>query len=214
LLLPLVCLIVAGPINRAWLSDQDPWDHYAYLSCSDGIAFGCLVALACARLRIPGHALRFSLVAGAVIASLIFLFTDEDATTGLAQYGLNDTILEIGVGMMLLALGSGVGNATLSRGTGWLRAIGRSSYEIYLFHMLVVLGLMTLFKRLQPAPTWIPCWYAAMILLSLLLGGLISRFYSEPLNSVLRSGGRLEMLHVQRRQTIGRRESEDLPVER
>jgi peptidoglycan/LPS O-acetylase OafA/YrhL len=45
---------------------------------------------------------------------------------------------------MLLAFGGGVGNRTLAVGTGWLRAIGRSSYEIYLVHMLVVLGLMDL----------------------------------------------------------------------
>src|ERR1700761_3820811 len=67
LLFPLACLIVAGPINRVWLADQDPWGTYAYLSCSDGIAFGCLVALACARLRIPRPALRFAFIAGATI---------------------------------------------------------------------------------------------------------------------------------------------------
>src|SRR5438445_8148547 len=56
-------------------------------------------------------------------------------------------------------------NRALSVGTGWLRAIGRQSYEIYLFHMFVVLGLMALLKRMHPEPAMIPVWYLAMLLL-------------------------------------------------
>jgi len=87
---------------------------------------------------------------------------------------------------MLLALGSGVGNEALSRGTGWVRAIGRSSYEIYLVHMLIVLGLMDLFKRLKPATSMVPLWYLAMLLLSVLLGLGLSRYYAQPMNHRLR----------------------------
>ena len=46
LLLPLVCLLILGPVDRTVFADQDPWGQYAYLSCMDGIAFGCLAALA------------------------------------------------------------------------------------------------------------------------------------------------------------------------
>ena len=48
---------------------------------------------------------------------------------------------------MLVPLGKGIGNRAMARGTTWLRAIGRWSYEIYLFHMLAILGLMAWFKQ-------------------------------------------------------------------
>ncbi len=186
LLLPLAFLLVLGPISRTVLADQEPWGQYAYLSCMDGIAFGCLAALAVARLELGRRALRRALGAGAALACVVILTCNEDSHAGLARFGLNVTLLEAGVALVLVALGSGVGNEVLSRGTGWLRAIGRSSYEIYLFHMLIVLGLMGLFKRLQPPTSTIPVWYLAMLLLSVLLGMVLSRFFSEPLNHWLR----------------------------
>ena len=189
LLLALLALIVIGPINRTLLVEQDPWGSYAYLSCTDGIAFGCLAAIAAARLKLSERALRLVLLTGAALGVLVILLLNEDGHAGLSRVGLNVTILEAGVGMMLWAFGSGVGNAIFSVGTGWVRAIGRCSYEIYLFHMLVVLGLMHLFKAIQPRTALIPLWYAAMLLLSILVGGAIAWLYSEPLNRRLRVSG-------------------------
>jgi peptidoglycan/LPS O-acetylase OafA/YrhL len=186
LIWPLLCLIIIGPINRTRLAEQDPWGAYAYLSCMDGIAFGCLAALAAERLRFSQSTLRGLLAAGAIAAVLVLFLCNEDEHTGLARYGLNVTILEAGIALVLVAMGNGIAKEAMSSGTGWLRAIGRSSYEIYLFHMLVVLGLMSLLKRLHPALSMIALWYGAMLLLSLSLGYIVSRLYSEPLNRRLR----------------------------
>lgn len=187
LLWPLLCLIAIGPINRVLLADQEPWGDYAYLSCMDGIAFGCLAALVCARRRLSLRALRVGVTVGAITAVLIVALYKENVHSGLTRYGLNVTVLELAIALVLLALGSGVANATLSTGTRWLRTIGRSSYEIYLFHMLVVLGLMGLFKQMRPPQATIPVWYVAMLISSVLLGCTASRLYSEPLNRKLRS---------------------------
>jgi peptidoglycan/LPS O-acetylase OafA/YrhL len=183
---PLLGLIVIGPINRTWLADQDPWGDYAYLSCMDGIAFGCLAALVCAKYRFSRRALRVGLAVGATVACLVLIFCNENERTGLARFGLNVTVLELAVALLLVAFGSGVGNAAWSRGTRWLRLIGGCSYEIYLFHMLVVLSLISLFKGIKPPTATIPLWYVAMFGLSVLLGYGVSRVYSEPLNRVLR----------------------------
>src|SRR5580698_4143449 len=48
----LACLLVLGPLNRTAFADEDPWGQYAYLSCMDGIAFGCIAALASARMQL------------------------------------------------------------------------------------------------------------------------------------------------------------------
>jgi peptidoglycan/LPS O-acetylase OafA/YrhL len=187
LLIPATCLIVLGPINRVIYADQEPWGSYAYLSCMDGMAFGCLAALVVARLKLSEHFLRGSLVAGAIIATLVLtLYNANEHHVGLARAGLNVTALEFGVALMLIPLGKGVGNRAMSFGTAWLRAVGRWSYEIYLFHMLVILGLMTWFKREEHSGGATVAMYGVMLLISIGLGFLVSRYFSEPLNRRLR----------------------------
>jgi peptidoglycan/LPS O-acetylase OafA/YrhL len=183
----LLLLIIAGPINRVIYADDQPWGAYAYLSCMDGMAFGCLAALVSARVNLSDRVLRVSLVAGALMALAIVVFCDEDNYhVGLASYGLNFTLLELGVAMMLVALGKGVGNRTMSFGTSWLRALGRWSYEIYLFHMLPLLGLIAWFKQSdRPAYAFVVA-YLVMLLASIALGFLVFRYFSEPLNRKLR----------------------------
>ena len=186
-LLALGALIIIGPVSRTLLGEADPWREYAYLSCTDAIAFGCIAAVvAHRRLLVPRH-LRIALTAGSAISVLTIVLCNEDAHTGLARFGLDVTALEIGIGLMVVAFGSGVGNATIARGTGWLRAVGRSSYEIYLFHMLIVLALIALVRRWHAAPGTLPLWYGVMLAGSILLGHAIARGYSEPLNRRIRT---------------------------
>jgi peptidoglycan/LPS O-acetylase OafA/YrhL len=108
------------------------------------------------------------------------------ASLDLTASGLHITVLELGVALLLLALAGNVGNTVFSRWTTWIQFVGRSSYEIYLTHMFVVLGMMQLFKS-QQGHSLIPVWYAAMLLLSIALGYLVSRFYSEPANVAIRT---------------------------
>lgn len=189
LLLPLLVLIVLGPINRAIYAGQEPLASYAYLSCMDGMAFGCLAALICARVTMSKRVLRASLVLGAVIAILVLtLCNSNDSQAGLARFGLNVTALEVGVALMLIPLGKGIGNRAMEHGTSRLRAIGRWSYEIYLFHMLPILGLMLWFKQDERSGLAIVSMYVVMLLTSIALGFVISRYFSEPLNRRLRAG--------------------------
>ena len=185
-LLALVTLMIVGPITRSLLGDADPWREYAYLSCTDAIAFGCVAALVCHRRLLGPRSSRVALLAGASISVLTVVLFNEDARTGIARFGLNVTSLELGVALMVVAFGNGVGNAALARGTHWLRAIGRCSYEIYLFHMLIVLGLIAVVRQLHPPRATLPIWYGAMLGASILLGYVVARSYSEPLNRGIR----------------------------
>lgn len=184
LLLPLFGLILIGPVNRYLIGgDNQPWEEYAYLSCMDAIAFGCLAALASARLHLSAISLRVALAIGAALAIWIVVFGGRGWSYGTA---LDVTMLAAGVALMLLAFSRGVGNRALAVGTGWLRTIGRASYEVYLFHMLVVLWLIDLFKRAHAPNSLIPAAYATMLILSLALGYAVFRLYSEPANRALR----------------------------
>ena len=64
--------------------------------------------------------------------------------------------------------------------------LGQRSYEVYLTHMFVVLGLFGVFVRLGKPLVGVPGLFLAVILISGLLGELVARFYSEPMNRLLR----------------------------
>jgi len=189
LLVPLLGLIIIGPFNRTALAGRDPWEDYAYLSCMDGIAFGCLAALLAARLRQRlGLGVSRSMMAlGIAAVALIVVFRSLPLSRGLHELGLGVSVLELGVALILIALSRGVGSAVLARGTGWIRAVGRCSYEIYLTHMLVILGLVPFIMGSKPAAPWILVWYAVLLLSSVALGWIVNSVYSEPLNRALRS---------------------------
>jgi len=186
----MVALIVIGPLNRVALEGREPWDEYAYLSCMDGVAFGCIAAWVAARVRLSRPVLRGALAAGTLPAISIVVFRKQVSDLGLTGMGLNITILEMGMALVLMALAGGVGNTALSRGTGWLQLAGRCSYEIYLTHMFVVLGLMHPFRTLfETGPASFAVYgitYAIMLVLSILVGYIVERRFSDPLHTALR----------------------------
>lgn len=187
LLVPLLALIVIGPFSRTALAGQTPWEEYAYLSCMDGIAFGCLAALLTARLRVSLNVLRSMMALGIAAVALIVAFPNSVPSRGLDQVGLGVSVLELGVALILSALSQGIGSKLLERGTGWMRSVGRCSYEIYLTHMLVILGLMPFITASRPDGAWIRVWYVALLISSVASGWIVHGLYSEPLNRTLRS---------------------------
>jgi peptidoglycan/LPS O-acetylase OafA/YrhL len=187
LLVPLLALIVLGPFNRIALAGREPWADYAYLSCMDGIAFGCLAALLTAYRPPSARALRSMLALGIAAMSLIVLFRTSVPSRALHELGLGSSVLELGVALLLVALSRGIGRTWLARCTGWMRALGRCSYEIYLTHMLVILGMMPFIEASKPTTAWLVVWYVALLLSSVALGWVVHHFYSEPLNRALRA---------------------------
>jgi peptidoglycan/LPS O-acetylase OafA/YrhL len=65
---------------------------------------------------------------------------------------------------------------------------GERSYEIYLSHMFLVLALYAVFSQRRGKPlVGVPVLFASVILTAALLGELLARFYSEPMNRLLRN---------------------------
>jgi peptidoglycan/LPS O-acetylase OafA/YrhL len=64
--------------------------------------------------------------------------------------------------------------------------LGQRSYEIYLTHMFVVIGFFVLFTQLGRPLRGVPILFVAVVLAAALLGDLVARFYSEPMNRLLR----------------------------
>jgi peptidoglycan/LPS O-acetylase OafA/YrhL len=199
----LCCFLVLGPWARVHTQNQY-WADNGYLSCMDGIALGCLAAIAVTKLRITRRP-TFALGAlGALLCIFIDVFRATAFRAGLYKIGLDITTLELGTALLLVCLQlrfeescrerrSTVGNNSLRavsrslfRSTGWLRWFGRNSYEIYLTHMFVVWPLVILFQHFgmpANAALWL---FLVTTALAGLLGWAVARFYSEPLNHWLR----------------------------
>jgi peptidoglycan/LPS O-acetylase OafA/YrhL len=202
------CLVVIGPYARVH-TQNELWSDYGYLSCMDGIAFGCLAAILSAAFRFARKQNLALAISGTSLLVFIGVFRGSAHRLGFYKIGLDVTILELGTALLLIALQQQFENqsssqdslanqaarskpqklaATLSRSTAFLRWFGRNSYEVYLTHMLVVWPIVVLFFhfKLGINTSWL--WFLAATALAGLLGGLIARFYSEPLNRRLRSG--------------------------
>lgn len=187
--------IALGPWSRVVNAETAPWDEYAYLSCLDGIAFGCLAAwlqLRAARKRGQGAASGARtwsrLAFGAACMLLVIVARETVVDLELVDTGLHITVLAVGTALVLWSL---VELATTSPKAQrarrlWLQTVGESSYEIYLTHMFAVLAAPSLFRASGASLPWVFAFYAATGLASVALGYLVSRYYGAPLAAALR----------------------------
>lgn len=183
----LLVFVALGPVARAVLSHGNPIRHeYSYLGSMDAIAMGCLTALVLSRYRLSKLQVRLCALCGAVLLASILCLSIRLDQWGFRRSGLDMTVVAVGTCMLVAAAAQG----------GWrspraLRPLllpGRRSYEIYLTHMFVVLTFFAGFIALGKPPSVVPLFFVAAIVVATLLGELVARLYSEPLNALLRSG--------------------------
>ena len=182
-------LIVVGPIWRATHAASEYVELNAYLACFDGIAFGCAAALLAKRVRIPASAIRPARVG---VASLMTVFYLSASIRVTAVYGV--TLMAFGTAILLLLVARPATRAAeapaLAPILAPLRSGGRLSYELYLFHLLVLASL-----RIVSPPDTTPgadktplC--ILYLVLSFALAAVIARCYANPLNRLIRGEAR------------------------
>lgn len=191
----LIAFVVMGPFARSvWTAGNPIWREKSYLGGMDAIALGCLAALLTNRLRgrvflAPWLSSSFKAL-GAVLLFWIALWPAWPLMRFIGAWGLDGTVLALGACcVMVPAVLSGEEG---SRWTAPVRWFGRNSYEVYMTHefVLMVFALATAdynksILSLSTAQS-IPFWCGLMFLLSAPLGALTTRYYSEPLNRLLR----------------------------
>lgn len=204
----LSCFALIGPFARVQ-THNELWADYGYLSCMDGIALGCLAAMAAAKLRLGDKMNVAFQICGAAMILLITVFRGTSARLALYKAGLDVTTLEIGTVLLLIALQLRskklatpevssfkisvarlklrAAARALFRSTAPLRWFGRNSYEVYLTHMLVVWPMVMLFLHFRQSINTAPLWFLAATALAGIAGYAVARFYSEPLNHRLRA---------------------------
>lgn len=190
----LCCLILFGPFARTpWYTKNDIWAYQSYLGNMDNVALGCLFALLTDRLGRSERFLRSRWplclqVLGAVAMLFVVFWAWPRVLFGwhikhaLGHTGTDVTLL--GFGTCLVMLGSVLRQSTGSSLSFPVRWLGRYSYEVYLTHEFVVMGVLSIFIKLHRGP--IALWISAVIILSGALGFVLSRTISEPANRALR----------------------------
>ena len=181
----LLAFVALGPFARTiWSHGNETWREYSYLGGMDAIALGCLTALLTARRRFGRTALLWLAGVGLALMAFILAFSLRAADWGLMRTGLSMTILAIGTCMVIVA----------SAQTQWrapsllapILVLGRRSYEVYLTHAFIVLGFFHVFLGAGKPIKGVVVLFVATILVSAVLGELVGRFYSEPMNRWLR----------------------------
>ena len=195
LLLPLSCLllrrswmivllccvaIAAGPLYRSQHTDNEIYFMYGYLACFDAIAIGCLTAML-ARREVPdarqGRMLRIA--AGIALAALYLRGIEGHEVFGF-------TLVSLASGVFLL--GSSAPSATeRAPRVSVLRWFGRHSYEIYLFHIIVLAAMRNVVDKAHLSYGARLPWLLLFLCLTALAAALVARYVSEPANAALRS---------------------------
>lgn len=181
----LLGFVALGPFARTvFTHGNETWKEYSYLGGMDAIALGCLTALVASRLRFSRAALRTVGAIGVVLLVFSLCFSLEADAWGLERTGLDMTVVALGTCMVIATVAQK--NWKGPRVISPLLKLGERSYEVYLTHMFVVFGAFGLFVR-AGKPMWgVPALFIGVIAAAGLLGEVVARFYSEPLNRSIR----------------------------
>jgi len=172
-------VILIGPVWRAAHQGSEYLEFNSYLSCFDGIAFGCCAAVLARHVQWTP---RMAGVVCGVVSVLMAWFYLTQWIGHSAVYGVS--LMAFGTAVLLVAQ-SRLSPHT-SRLSAPLRFVGRLSYELYLFHLIVLGALRTIWSPDVISGNAKLILLTAYWTLSILLAVAISRFYAEPLNRRLR----------------------------
>lgn len=182
LLLAWGVFILIGPIWRAAHHGSEYLELNAYLSCFDGIAFGCCAAVMGKHIQISTRSAR---LIGLVAAFAMTWFYLSNSIAVTAVYGVS--LMAFGTAVLVLAQARD-GRSDAAGSLNPLRFCGALSYELYLFHLVVLGGLRSLWAPAATTGNVKLVLLLAYLVLAIVVAVGISRYFSEPLNRRLRHG--------------------------
>jgi peptidoglycan/LPS O-acetylase OafA/YrhL len=186
LLLVLIAFVILGPFARTVFTHGNPvWREYSYLGGMDAIALGCLTALFLSGRQLSRRVIRALAVCGIALLAFCLCLQRLVEVLHLEKLGLDMTIVAAGACMVIAASAATRWHAPPA--LNFLLTYGRRSYEIYLTHMFVVLIVFAFCLRMGRPLFFVPVIFLVILGLSGVLGELVARFYSEPVNQWLRA---------------------------
>lgn len=188
-IIPMLFFIVLGPFARTTFTENDIWSDHSYLSCMDGIAIGCLAGMFSYYFKLSKKMLIPTFLVGLFLSTFIFIFRSQAYDIGITTIGLNVTMLEIGIGLLLIVMHEWYVKDN-HRGSIWtspLRWIGYNSYEIYLTHSFVIVIIAKNFFSNTQSSFHTIMLYVTTLILSGVFGKIVSTYFSEPLNKLIKN---------------------------
>ncbi|HEV2402439.1 MAG TPA: acyltransferase [Candidatus Sulfotelmatobacter sp.] len=181
----LFIFVALGPFGRTLFAHgNEIAEDYSYLGGMEGIALGCLTALAVSSGLVSRRAISVLWMPGTLIVSASIIFSWQAYRGWLGKTGLNFTLL--GLGTCMFIAGTTAAEWTSPRVLRPLLRMGRYSYEIYLTHMFVVFTFFDLFLHACKPMRGVAFLFVCTIVVAGLLGAGIANLYSEPANRILR----------------------------
>ncbi|MCF9034935.1 acyltransferase family protein [Acinetobacter nectaris] len=151
---------------------------YHYFSSFDAIAIGCFLGLFFDRRK---YSYLFYNLRYLIILLMIFLYCYAPIKL-VSTWSM--TVFAVLTALLIYAYQNKVSEEKIFFPFIWL---GHRSYEIYLFH-LVILGLVKM-NYIPSTTNDLTKWFICIIYLglSMMLGSLIEKYYSRPMNKKIRS---------------------------
>jgi peptidoglycan/LPS O-acetylase OafA/YrhL len=182
LLLACAALIAIGPWYRAQHLESELYFMYGYWACFDAIALGVAAAILAPHIRLSGTArVLLQWLAGALL-----LFSFLMGIGGHEVFGFSQVALACAALLVLKPVAAQPGICLASWPGRALRWLGRHSYELYLFHCIVLGLLREALPRSAVAPEAKLGLLLAFLLASCLLAALVARHIGTPANRYLR----------------------------
>lgn len=162
------------------ITDENGAYLYHYLSSIDGIAFGCLTALISRRVSITKNSHYFKYMMMMCLTLIYFAGPiRETCVWGVSAFSLCSSVLIL----TSVSHPISVQDNLISR---VIKRIGRNSYEIYLFH-LVILGLIKVIYLPQETSGNIKLLLLlTYLVVTFLFSFYIEKFFSHPINYKIR----------------------------
>lgn len=189
--------VILAPFGRTMWAPTELDAEKSYLGGFGSIAMGCLTALLLHRWRTRSMPSPKALLALAWGGAAVMLFAEppfrivplRPLLHWIAVRDLDDTLLSLGTCMVILGL-----VARGRTGSRWLAPVrwyGRLSYEVYLMHEFLVIGVIALALHVGQTTgrglgRGMVAWSILVVLLSGAAGWLAARHFTEPLNRRLR----------------------------
>jgi len=181
LIIALCCaFILLAPWYRATHLDDEVAFECGYLACFDAIAIGCLVALLNRRVTLSrGQGLVLRIVASALLIVTYFAGIDGHEVFGF-------TVVALCTGALLIQAFDAPEEKLRSLPVRLVCAMGRQSYELYLFHGIVLAVMRNVVPKGTMAYAYKLPVFVLFVVASALLAWAIAKYFAETSNTALR----------------------------
>lgn len=183
LLLFWLSLIIIGPIYRYFHATDEITALYGYFSCFDAIAMGCCAAVLQKNPAFQWLSKSYLSFAAALMLVVVYFYKDI-----MANIVIGPSLIALSTALLLI-------QATVKSNTKFqiknlfsktIAWFGKNSYEIYLFHIIVLAFMTQIYGKHSLGVIGKIVWLGLFLLITVTICSFISIYYSQPVNDKLR----------------------------